>query len=47
MTLQLAAAADIRPSEIGRIEGGRGNPTLKTIDALARALGTQLRLASS
>ena len=43
---QLAAASGIRQSEISRIEGGRGNPTLKTICALARALGAELRIAS-
>ena len=41
---QLAAASGIRQSEISRIEGGNGNPTLKTIGALARALGAELRL---
>ena len=44
---QLAAASGIRQSEISRIEGGNGNPTLKTIGALARALGTELRLTAS
>ena len=44
---QLAAASGIRQSEISRIEGGSGNPTLKTIGALARALGTELRLSAS
>jgi DNA-binding XRE family transcriptional regulator len=43
---QLAAASGIRQSEIGRIERGHGNPTLKTISALARALGAELRLVS-
>jgi len=43
---QLAAASGIRQSEISRIESGHGNPTLKTIGALARALGTELRIAS-
>ena len=41
---QLAAASGIRQSEISRIEGGNGNPTLKTIGALARALGAEVRL---
>ncbi len=41
---QLAAASGIRQSEISRIEGGNGNPTLKTIGALAHALGAELRL---
>jgi len=44
---QLAAAASgIRQSEISRIEGGHGNPTLKTICALARALGAELHITS-
>lgn len=43
---QLAAASGIRQSEISRIESGHGNPTLKTIGALARALGAELRIAS-
>ena len=44
---QLAAASGIRQSEISRIEGGNGNPTLRTIGALARALGAELRLTTS
>jgi len=44
---QLAAVSGIRQSEISRIESGHGNPTLKTIGALARALGAELRIASS
>jgi DNA-binding XRE family transcriptional regulator len=44
---QLAAASGIRQSEISRIESGHGNPTLKTIGTLARALGAELRIASS
>jgi DNA-binding XRE family transcriptional regulator len=43
---QLAAASGIHQSEISRIEGGNGNPTLKTIGALAHALGTELRLTA-
>jgi len=43
---QLAAASGIRQSEISRIESGNGNPTLKTIGALARALGAELRFAT-
>ena len=43
---QLAAASGIHQSEISRIESGHGNPTLKTIGALARALGAELRLTS-
>ena len=41
---QLAAASGIRQSEISRIEGGNANPTLRTIGALAHALGAELRL---
>jgi ribosome-binding protein aMBF1 (putative translation factor) len=41
---QLAAASGIRQSEISRIEGARGNPTVKTISALAAALELDLRL---
>jgi DNA-binding XRE family transcriptional regulator len=44
---QLAAASGIRQSEISRIEGGNGNPTLKTIGALARALGAEVRLTAT
>jgi len=44
---QLAAASGIRQSEISRIEGANGNPTLKTIGALARALGAEVRLTSA
>ena len=43
---QLAAASGIRHSEISRIESGHGNPTLKTISALARALGAELHMAA-
>ena len=43
---QLAAASGIRQSEISRIESGHGNPTLKTIGALASALGAELRMTS-
>jgi transcriptional regulator with XRE-family HTH domain len=43
---QLAAASGIRQSEISRIESGNGNPTLKTIGALAQALGAELHLTT-
>jgi DNA-binding XRE family transcriptional regulator len=43
---QLAAASGIRQSEISRIESGNGNPTLKTIGALAHALGAELHLST-
>ena len=44
---QLAAASGVRQSEISRIEGGHGNPTLKTMGAVARALGAEVRLTPS
>ena len=43
---QLAAASGIHQSEISRIEGGNGNPTLKTIGALAHALGAEIHLTA-
>jgi DNA-binding XRE family transcriptional regulator len=43
---QLSAASGIRQSEISRIEGGNGNPTLKTIGALAHALGAEIHLTA-
>ena len=43
---QLAAASGIRQSEISRIESGHANPTLKTLSALARALGAELHIAA-
>ena len=43
---QLATASGIRQSEISRIESGNGNPTLKTIGALARALGAEIHLTT-
>ena len=44
---QLAAVSGIHQSEISRIEGGNGNPTLKTIGALAHALGAEIHLHAS
>jgi len=41
---QLAARAGIQQSEISRIEGARGNPTVATLSALARALGAELSI---
>ncbi|MBM3148084.1 MAG: helix-turn-helix transcriptional regulator [Actinobacteria bacterium] len=41
---QLAAAADVRQSEISRIENGRGNPTVLTLARLADALGLEVSL---
>ena len=43
---QLADASGIRQSEISRIEGGNGNLTLKTIGALAHALGAEIHLTA-
>jgi transcriptional regulator with XRE-family HTH domain len=37
--LELANLADIPPSQVGRIERGAGNPTLRTMTALAKSLG--------
>ena len=42
---QLAATSGIQQSEISRIEGGRANPTLQTLSALARCLGAELCLS--
>ena len=39
---QLAAASGIRQSEISRVEGAAGNPTVKTLSALATALDLEL-----
>jgi len=44
---QLAAASGVRQSEISRIESGHANPTLKTMSALARALGAEVHIAPS
>jgi transcriptional regulator with XRE-family HTH domain len=41
---QLAAASGIHQSEISRIEGGNGNPRLKTLGALTGALGVELSI---
>ena len=43
---QLATASGIRQSEISRIESGHANPTLKTMSALARALGAEVHIAA-
>jgi len=40
---QLAAASGVRQGEISRIEGGSANPTVRTLSALATALGLELR----
>ncbi len=39
---QLSAKSGVQQSEISRIEGGRANPTMSTLSALARALGAEL-----
>jgi len=44
---QVAARSGVRQAEIGRIEGGRANPSLTTIATLARALGAERVLRSS
>jgi transcriptional regulator with XRE-family HTH domain len=45
LTLEaVAAAAGITASYLARIEGGRANPTLDTVDRVAEALGLQLHL---
>jgi ribosome-binding protein aMBF1 (putative translation factor) len=41
---QLSARSGIQQSEISRIEGGRGNPTVSTLSALANALGGELAI---
>jgi transcriptional regulator with XRE-family HTH domain len=41
---QLSARSGIQQSEISRIEGGRGNPTVSTLSALAHALGGELAI---
>jgi transcriptional regulator with XRE-family HTH domain len=44
---QLAAASGIRQSKISRAESGRGNPTLETIGAPARAMSAELQIAAN
>jgi len=39
---QLSARSGIQQAEISRIEGGRANPTIATVFALAKALGGEL-----
>ena len=43
---QLSAKSGVQHAEISRIEGGRGNPTLETINVLAGALGAELKLTA-
>src|SRR5450631_3897360 len=42
---QLATKSGVQQSEISRIEGAVGNPTLQTIAVIARALGVRVQLA--
>lgn len=44
---QLAARSGVQQSEISRIEGARGNPTVATLSVLARALGGVLSIRSA
>jgi len=44
LTQEQLAAADVRQSEISRIENGRGNPTVLTLARLADALGLEVSL---
>ncbi len=39
---RLSARSGVQQSEISRIEGGRTNPTVSTLSALARALDAEL-----
>ena len=39
---ELAAKADVSHKHLGELERGRGNPSLKSIQGLARALGLPL-----
>jgi ribosome-binding protein aMBF1 (putative translation factor) len=41
---QLSAKSGVQQAEISRIEGGRGNPTVSTLSALAGALGAELAI---
>lgn len=41
---QLSARSGIQQAEISRIEGGRANPTVATVFALAKALGGDLAI---
>ena len=42
---QLAKRMDTTQSVIARLEGGRANPSTKTLGKLAQATGTHLRIA--
>jgi DNA-binding XRE family transcriptional regulator len=41
---QLSARSGVQQAEISRIEGGRANPTVATVFALAKALGGNLTI---
>lgn len=40
--IDLAAAADLPQSTISKVESGGGNPTVETLDKIARALNTPI-----
>jgi DNA-binding phage protein len=42
--IQVAELAGLDQSEISKIEGPNGNPTVKTLDKVADALGLEIRL---
>ena len=42
---QLAERMDTTQSVVARLEGGRGNPSTRTLEALARSTGTRLRIS--
>lgn len=41
---ELANKSDLNQEAVSRLENGRGNPTVKTLDMVARALGKRLRI---
>lgn len=42
---QLAERMDTTQSVVARLEGGQGNPSTRTLEALARSTGTRLRIS--
>lgn len=44
---ELSRVAGVQQAEISRIENGRGNPTLATIERLARALNVRVALVDA
>lgn len=42
---QFAERMGTTQSDVARLEGGRGNPSTRTLDALARSAATRLRTA--